>query len=186
VTFPIRVLQALAIKRLVVTNAAGGLEQSWQAGDIMLITDHINFPGLAGQNPLIGPNHEQLGPRFPNMANAYSPSLRKLAHKVAVEQGLTLREGVYAMVSGPSFETAAELRMLYRMGGHAVGMSTAPEVVVARHADIEVMGLSLITNITLMNPTPEEETSHEEVLEVGGEAAPKMVRLLEGILARLQ
>lgn len=184
-TFPIRVLQALGIPRLVVTNAAGGLEQTWDAGDIMLIADHINLPGLAGHNPLIGPNDPALGVRFPNMANAYSPALRGLAHEVAYGQGITLREGVYVMVSGPCYETAAELRFLERLGAHAVGMSTAPEVIVARHAGIEVLGFSLLTNKALLYPTPEEETSHTEVLEVGAQAAPRLIRLIEGIIERL-
>ncbi len=185
VTFPIRVLQALGVRRLVVTNAAGGLEPSWGAGDLMLIRDHINFPGMAGNNPLIGPNDERQGPRFPGMENAYSPRLRALAREVAAEQGLTLREGVYAMVSGPSFETPAELRLLQAVGGHAVGMSTAPEVVVARHAGMEVLGISLLTNMVRYDPAADEETTHEEVLAVGEQAAPKLVSLLEGVLARL-
>ncbi|MBA3530475.1 MAG: purine-nucleoside phosphorylase [Ardenticatenales bacterium] len=184
VAFPIRVLQALGVQRLIVTNAAGGMEKSWAAGDIMLIRDHINVPGMAGQNPLIGPNNTQLGPRFPSMANAYDPTLRALAHEVAREQGLTLREGIYAMVSGPSYETPAELRFLHVAGAHAVGMSTAPEVIVARHAGMTVLGFSLLTNMVLFDPTAEEETTHDEVLEVGALAAPRLVRLLEGILTR--
>ena len=185
VTFPIRVLQAFGIQRLILTNAAGCLEHAWTTGDIMLISDHINMPGMTGHNPLIGPNNSHLGPRFPNMANAYSPHLRQLAHEVAASEGITLREGVYVMVSGPSFETSAELRMLYHVGAHAVGMSTAPEVVVARHANIEVLGFSLLTNMAFLHPKAEDETSHEEVLEVGTEAAPKMMRLIKGVLARL-
>ncbi len=185
VTFPVRVLQALGVQRLIVTNAAGGLESSWAAGDLMLIRDHINLPGLAGNNPLFGPNDPALGSRFPAMENAYSPHLRALAREVAQAQGLTLREGVYCMVSGPSFETPAELHFLHQIGGHAVGMSTAPEVVVARHAGMEVLGFSLLTNMVRYDPAAEEATSHEEVLEVGKEAAPRLVRLLRGILARL-
>ncbi|MCB9127708.1 MAG: purine-nucleoside phosphorylase [Ardenticatenales bacterium] len=185
VTFPIRVLQAYGIERLIVTNAAGGLETSWQAGDIMLISDHINLPGMTGNNPLMGPNDDRLGTRFPPMENAYNPRLRALTRQVAAAQGLTLREGVYVMVSGPSFETAAELRFLKAIGGQAVGMSTAPEVVVARHAGIEVLGLSLITNIARLNPAPDELTSHEEVLETGTHAAPRMVSLLQGVLSAL-
>lgn len=185
VIFPIRVLHALGVRRLIVTNAAGGLEPDWQAGDLMLIRDHINFPGMAGHNPLIGPNDEQVGPRFPGMENAYSPHLRALSREVAAEQGLTLREGVYTMVSGPSFETPAELRFLRLVGGHAVGMSTAPEVVAARHAGMEVLGISLLTNMVRYDPTPDEETTHEEVLAVGASAAPRLVALLEGVLGRL-
>ena len=184
-TFPIRVLQALGIERLILTNAAGGLEHAWNEGDIMLISDHINMPGLTGRNPLIGPNDNTLGPRFPNMTNAYSPHLREIARQVAQNEGITLREGVYVMVSGPSFETPAELRMLYKMGAHAVGMSTALEVVVARHANIEVLACSLLTNMVFLDPKPEDETSHEEVLEVGAQAGPKMIRLIRGILQQL-
>ncbi|HEX8684380.1 MAG TPA: purine-nucleoside phosphorylase [Ardenticatenaceae bacterium] len=185
VTFPIRVLQALGVARLIVTNAAGGMGEGWSAGDIMLIKDHIGLPGLAGHNPLIGPNDAEWGPRFPSMANAYSPHLRALAREVAAEQGLTLREGTYVMVSGPTFETPAELHYLRGVGGSAVGMSTVPEVTVARHGGMEVLGLSLLTNMVLFDPTPEEETSHEEVLETGAQAGPRFARLLEGILQRL-
>jgi purine-nucleoside phosphorylase len=185
ITFPIRVMQRLGVKRLLVTNAAGGMEEGWSAGDIMLIRDHINLPGMVGNNPLVGPNDERSGLRFPSMANGYSPRLRALAREVAAEQEITLREGVYAMVSGPSFETPAELRFLRVAGAQAVGMSTAPEVVVANHAGIEVLGFSLITNMVLYEPNPEDETSHEEVLEVGEQAGPRMVRLVEGILERI-
>ncbi|MDQ4077665.1 MAG: purine-nucleoside phosphorylase, partial [Chloroflexota bacterium] len=185
VAFPIRVLQGLGVKRLVVTNAAGGLEPGWSAGDIMLIRDHINLPGMAGHNPLIGPNDPQLGPRFPGMENAYSPALRALTREVAGEQGLPLREGVYAMVSGPTYETPAELRFLRAIGAHAVGMSTAPEVVVARHAGMEVLGLSLITNMVRYDPSIEEETTHEEVLAVSNQAAPRLVHLVEAVLERV-
>lgn len=185
VTFPIRVLQALGIRRLIVTNAAGGMGDGWAVGDIMLITDHIGLPTMSGHSPLIGPNDEAWGPRFPSMSNAYSPRLRALAHEVAAEQGLTLREGVYVMVSGPTYETPAELRFLRAAGASAVGMSTVPEVIVARHGGIEVLGLSLLTNMVLFQPTPEEETSHEEVLETSREAGPRFQRLLEGILQRL-
>jgi purine-nucleoside phosphorylase len=184
-TFPIRVLQALGITRLILTNAAGGLAETWSAGDIMLIRDHINLPGMAGHNPLIGPNDPHLGPRFPAMEHAYSPRLRALAHQVAREQGLSLREGVYIMLSGPTFETPAELRFLRLMGGDAVGMSTAPEVVVARHAGMEVLGLSLLSNMVRYDPAPGEETTHTEVLETGARAAPRLMRLIEGIVEKL-
>lgn len=185
VTFPVRVLQALGVQRYIVTNAAGGLEPTWNAGDIMLIRDHINLPGLVGNNPLFGPNDPDLGARFPAMENAYSPRLRALAQTVAAEQDVLLREGIYIMASGPSYETPAELRFLRTIGGHAVGMSTAPEVVVARHAGMEVLGLSLLTNIVHLDPDPDDKTDHAEVLAVGSQATPRMIRLLEGILAQL-
>lgn len=186
VAFPIRVLQALGIHTLILTNAAGGLEPSWQAGDIMLIQDHISFVSLAGNNPLIGPNDSRLGPRFPSLANVYTPYLRRMAHEIARDLNITLREGVYINVSGPSYETPAELRFLATMGGQAVGMSTAPEAIVAAHAGMEVLGFSLLTNMALLDPTEEEEVSHEEVLEVGATAAPKLVALITTLLPRLK
>lgn len=185
VAFPIRVLQALGVQILIVTNAAGGLEPTWAAGDVMVISDHISLPGLAGFNPLMGPNDTRLGPRFPSLANAYSPRLRKLAHTVAAEQGLSLREGVYINVSGPSYETPAELRFLHLIGGHAVGMSTAPEVIVANHAGIEVLGFSLITNMALLNPSDDDDVSHAEVLEVGAQAGPRLAQLIRALIPRL-
>lgn len=185
VTFPIRVLQALGLSRLIVTNAAGGMDESWRAGDIMLIRDHISLPGMAGSNPLMGPNDPEWGPRFPSMANSYSPRLRELAREVAAEQGVLLREGVYVMVSGPTYETPAELRFLRKIGADAVGMSTAPEVIAARHGGMEVLGISLLTNMVLYEPAAEEEVSHDEVLETGLASGPRLVALIEGLLERL-
>lgn len=184
-TFPIRVLQVAGLRHLIVTNAAGGLHPTWSAGDIMLIRDHINLPGIAGLNPLIGPNDATLGPRFPDMSHPYSLRLQTLAREAAAQAGLTLREGVYLMVSGPTYETPAELRMMRMLGGDAVGMSTAPEVVVARHGGIEVVGLSLLTNMALLDPSPDDVTSHDEVLETGAAAGPAMERLIEHLVRRI-
>src|SRR5262245_44515688 len=143
VTFPIRVMRALGCDTLIVTNAAGGLRPDWAIGDLMRISDHIFLPGMAGHHPLIGENDERLGPRFPAMVGAYDAELGRRAHAVAAEQGTTLREGVYLMLTGPAFESGAELRMC-RAFADAVGMSTAPEVVVARHGGMRVLGVSLV------------------------------------------
>jgi purine-nucleoside phosphorylase len=181
VTFPVRVLRALGCEVLMVTNAAGGLRREWQVGDLMQITDHLFLPGMAGHHPLRGPNDDRLGLRFPAMLDAYDTELAGLAHVVAGEQGTTLRSGVYMMLSGPTFETAAEIRF----GGafaDAVGMSTAPEVVVARHGGMRVLGISLITNLALPDGSP---ANHEEVLEAGEMAKPKFAALLKGVLERL-
>jgi purine-nucleoside phosphorylase len=182
VTFPVRVLRALGCDTLIVTNAAGGLRPEWAVGDIMRITDQIFLPGLAGHHPLHGPNDERLGLRFPPMVGAFANELVPVARAVAAEQGTTLREGVYCMVSGPAFESAAELRMLQILGADAVGMSTAPEVIVARHGGMRVLGLSLITNLALPDGPA---ANHEEVLEAGEQAKPKFAALLKGVLARM-
>lgn len=181
VTFPIRVLQALGCETLIVTNAAGGLRRDWRVGDIMRITDHIYLPGMAGHHALRGPNDERLGTRFPAMQYAYDPELGKLAHAIAAEQGTTLRDGVYIMLSGPTFETGAEIRMCAAFAD-AVGMSTAPEVVVARHGGMRVLGFSLVTNLALPDGEP---ANHLEVLEAGEAAKPKFAALLKGILAQM-
>jgi purine-nucleoside phosphorylase len=181
VTFPVRVMRALGCHTLIVTNAAGGLRPDWQVGDLMRISDHIFLPGMAGHHPLIGPNDERLGPRFPAMVGAYDAELGRLAHTVATEQGTTLREGVYMMLTGPTFESSAELRMC-RAFADVVGMSTAPEVVVARHGGMRVLGISLVTNLALPDGPP---ANHEEVLEAGEAAKPKFTALLKGLLARL-
>lgn len=182
VTFPVRVLRALGCDTLIVTNAAGGLHPEWQVGDIMRITDQIFLPGMAGHHPLIGPNDERLGPRFPALVGVFENELAPLARAVAFEQGLPLREGVYCMLAGPSFESAAELRMLRGLGADAVGMSTAPEVIVARHGGMQVLGFSLITNLALPDGLP---ANHEEVLEAGELARPRFAALMRGILARM-
>lgn len=182
VTFPVRVLRALGCDTLIVTNAAGGLHPEWAVGDIMRISDQIFMPGLAGHHPLIGPNDERFGVRFLPMVGAFENELVGMARAVATEQGITLREGVYCMIAGPSFESAAELRMLRGLGADAVGMSTAPEVIVARHGGMRVLGLSLITNLALPDGPA---ANHEEVLEAGEQAKPRFSALLKGVLARL-
>jgi purine-nucleoside phosphorylase len=185
VTLPIRVMAALGIGTLIVTNASGGLNPAFAPGDLMIIRDHLNFPGMAGNNPLRGPNDEALGTRFPNMSEAYDSRLRALAHAVAAEAGVSLREGVYAYVAGPSFETPAELRFLQFAGGDAVGMSTAPEVVVARHAGIRVLGISTVANLALPDPQPGVTLNHEEVLEMGRSAVPRLITVVRGVMRQL-
>jgi purine-nucleoside phosphorylase len=151
----------------------------------MLIRNHINMPGMAGFNPLRGPNDEAIGPRFPDMTEPYDAALRQLARQAAQEEDIPLREGVYAFVAGPSYETPAELRLLQLVGGDAVGMSTVPEVVVARHAGIRVLGISTITNLALPDPPPGTLLVHEEVLEVGLQVVPRLTKLLHGVLTKL-
>jgi purine-nucleoside phosphorylase len=185
ITLPVRVMQALGITTLIVTNAAGGLNPDFTAGDLMLIRDHLNLPGLAGNNPLRGPNDDNAGPRFPDMTYPYDPELRQLARQVAADEGIPVQEGVYAYVGGPSFETPAELRMLRAVGADAVGMSTVPAVVIARHAGIRVLGISTITNIATPDPEPGAKTTHEEVLEVGALVVPRLTRLLHALLRRI-
>ena len=170
VTFYVRVLRALGVQTLMLTNAAGALNPNFLPGDVMLIHDHINLVGMAGHNPLHGPNDPAWGPRFPSMNPAYDPALRALAQAVAAQQGLTLREGIYTAVAGPSFETAAELRMLRLCGGDAVGMSTAAEAIVAVHCGMGVMALSLISNLATGEVATERFTAeelHHEVLDAG-------------------
>lgn len=180
---PVRVLQRLGADVLIVTNAAGGVNRNFEPGDVMLITDHINFPGMAGHSPLLGPNLDQLGPRFPDMSQAYDRELQEIAREVAAESGMELREGVYFCLAGPTFETPAELRFLQANGVDAVGMSTAPEVTVARHGGMRVLGFSGISNIASLNG--DRAASHEEVLEAGSMIGPKLVRLIKGVIARL-
>lgn len=180
-TLPVRVMRLLGAHTLIATNAAGGLNPAYRPGDFMLIRDHINFPGLAGSNPLIGPNDERLGERFPPLAKAYDAVLRALARTVAASwPEITLHEGVYVMVGGPSYETGAELKFLRTIGADAVGMSTAPEVVVARHMGMRVLGLSLVTNSATGDDT--EEINHAEVLAAADAARPKFAALVRGIL----
>jgi len=184
-TLPVRVINALGAQHLLVTNAAGGLNPAYRPGDFMLITDHINLPGLVGANPLVGSNDERFGERFPALARAYDADLCSLARSVAVTlPELTLHEGVYVMVSGPSFETGAELRFLRTIGADAVGMSTAPEVVVARHMGMRVLGISLITNAATGADT--EEVKHTEVLSTAEAARTKFLGLVSGILHALR
>ncbi|MFS0615294.1 purine-nucleoside phosphorylase [Lederbergia ruris] len=180
VTFPVRVMRALGIETLVVTNAAGGVNQSFTPGDLMLITDHINN---VGANPLIGPNDSTLGVRFPDMSTAYTPSLQELVREVAKNLNITLKEGVYVWNSGPSYETPAEVRMLEKIGGDAVGMSTVPEVIVARHAGMNVIGISCITNMAA--GILDQPLSHEEVIETTEKAKEDFLNLVKGIVERL-
>jgi purine-nucleoside phosphorylase len=186
IALPVRVMHTLGTSTLIVTNAAGGLNPTFRPGDLMLITDHINLIGMAGLNPLRGPNDPDLGPRFPDMSQAYDPELRQIALKVADELGFTLRQGVYIGLAGPSFETPADLRFLRMIGADAVGMSTVPEVTAARHAGMRVLGLSGISNVA--SPEPGEghhETTHEEVLEAGKALVPKFIALIKGILREI-
>ncbi len=181
---PIRVMYMLGARTLIVTNAAGGVNPAYRPGDFMLIHDHISLPGLAGINPLLGPNDGRFGERFPPLAQAYNADLRALTQRVAREiEGLTLHEGIYTMVAGPSFETAAELRFLRMIGTDAVGMSTVPEVVVARHMAMRVLGLSLITNTATGNET--DEINHAGVLATADASRPLFAALVRGIVEGL-
>ncbi len=185
VTLPIRVMQLLGIHTVILTNAAGGLRRDMEAGDLMLIVDHINLIGMTGANPLRGPNDDSLGPRFPDMGRVYDPKLGAIARRVAREAKIPLREGVYIALAGPSFETPADLRFLRLIGADAVGMSTVPEATVARHGGMRVMGVSGITNIARTEPTESTLTTHEEVLETGQIIVPRLLALLRGILEAL-
>jgi purine-nucleoside phosphorylase len=180
VTLPIRVMQRLDVEIVVVTNAAGGVNQDFVPGNPMLITDHLNLLGMAGVNPLRGPNLEEFGTRFPDMSQVYDPMLGELAKQVAQELDITLYEGIYVCLAGPTFETPADLRFLLGAGVDAVGMSTVPEVIVAVHGGQRVLGISGITNSS--NLYGEAETTHEEVIETGKILAPKMMKLIKGIL----
>ena len=182
VTLPARAMRELGVEALIVTNAAGGVNVNFSAGDLMLITDHINFVGMGGQNPLRGPNDDSLGPRFPDMTNAYDPALSDLARATARELAIELREGVYVMLAGPSFESPADVRFIRMMGADAVGMSTVSEVIVARHGGMRVLGLSLISNSLAHG---HDKVSHEEVLAAGKRAVPKLAALIKGVLARM-
>ncbi len=180
-TLPVRVMHSLGANTLIVTNAAGGINAAYRQGDFMLIRDHINMPGLAGASPLVGPNDERFGERFPALAQAYDAGLRALARSVAASgPDITLHEGVYTMVGGPNYETGAELKFLDIIGTDAVGMSTVPEVVVARHMGMRVLGLSLITNAAIGDET--QEVNHAEVLAVADAARPKFAALVRGIV----
>ena len=180
VTLPIRVMQRLGIEILLVTNAAGGVNQDFTPGNPMLITDHLNLLGMAGNNPLRGPNMEEFGTRFPDMSRAYDRELIKLTQSVAKELDITLYEGIYVCLAGPTFETPADLRFLLNAGVDAVGMSTVPEVIVANHGGQRVLGISGITNSSSLYG--EAETTHEEVIETGKLLAPKMMELIRGVL----
>jgi purine-nucleoside phosphorylase len=180
VTFPVRVLHALGAETLVVSNACGGMNPLWAPGDLMLIADHIN---LLGDNPLIGPNDDRLGVRFPDMSEPYDAALRTLARTVAADLRIVLREGVYVAVPGPSLETRAEYRMLRALGADVVGMSTVPEVIVALHAGMRVLGLSIITDQCL--PDALEPANVATIIATAGRAEPKLSALVRGVLERL-
>ena len=180
VTFPVRVMRALGADSLIVSNACGGFNPLWSAGDLMLIADHIN---LLGDSPLIGPNDDRLGPRFPDLSAPYDSALRELARRVAAEKGITLREGVYVAVTGPNLETRAEYRFLRAIGADVVGMSTVPEVVVAIHAGMRVLGLSIITDMCL--PDALEPATVERIIAVANRTEPHLTALVRGVLERM-
>jgi purine-nucleoside phosphorylase len=183
VTLPVRVMQRLGLEIMIVTNAAGGVHPDFLPGDVMLITDNLNLMGMSGLNPLMGPNLDELGPRFPDMSQAYDKELASLARKVAAEEGVTLREGVYCGLSGPSFESPADLRFLRLAGTDAVGMSTVPEVIVANHGGLRSLGLSGISNKANLDGST--VTTHEEVIEAGKVITPKMEAIIRGVLKSL-
>jgi purine-nucleoside phosphorylase len=183
VALPVRVLQRLGIEILIVTNAAGAVNPNYSPGDLMLITDHVNMIGMAGLNPLRGPNLDVFGPRFPDMSQAYDKVLMETARKAAADVKIKLQEGVYISLAGPSFETPADLRFLRIIGADAVGMSTVPEVIVARHGGTRVLGISGISNKANLDGAT--TTTHEEVLEAGQILAPKLTMLIRGVLRRL-
>jgi purine-nucleoside phosphorylase len=188
VTLPIRVMQQLGIETLIITNAAGGLNPDFKAGDVMIISDHLNLVGMAGMNPLRGPNLDSFGPRFPDMSRVYDPELSALARTVAKEEEIKIHEGIYICLAGPSYETPADIRFLRAMGADAVGMSTVPEATVARHGGMRVLGLSGISNVAVDTPPDKPvhgETTHEEVLEAGKLLAPRVEAIIRGVLRRI-
>jgi purine-nucleoside phosphorylase len=181
ITFPVRVMKELGIKLLIVSNACGGLNPQYKAGDIMVISDHIN---LLGNNPLIGPNDESLGPRFPDMYNCYDKELIVLAEESALSLGIKLQKGVYVAVSGPNLETAAEYRFLRGIGADVVGMSTVPEVIVARHQGTKVLGFSIITDMGL--PDALKPTNLEEIIGTANKAEPNLKRIIVKVVEELK
>ncbi len=182
VTLPIRMMRVLGITTVILTNAAGGVNRSFKAGDVMLIVDHVNLLGMAGQNPLRGPNDESFGPRFPDMSQPYDRELRQVALKAAEDNQFVLQQGVYVCLAGPSFESPADVRFLRLIGADAVGMSTVPETIVARHAGLRVLGLSGISN-ALSGEEDGPQTTHEEVLEAGRILVPRMMTVIRGVLS---
>jgi purine-nucleoside phosphorylase len=183
VTLPVRVMQVMGLRTLILTNAAGAVNPAYEPGDVMLITDHINLMGMAGISPLRGPNDDSLGTRFPDMGVAYDRDLRALALAAADAAALTIHQGVYMCLGGPSFETPADLRFLRAVGADAVGMSTVPEVIVARHGGLRVLGFSGISNKANLDGST--ETTHEEVLAAGQMVVPKLTALIRGVLRQL-
>ncbi len=180
VTFPVRVMKAMGVKTLIVSNASGGMNPQYQKGDLIVITDHINFSGL---NPLIGPNHEKLGPRFPDMSEPYTKRLIELTEKIALEEKISVKRGVYIGVTGPNLETAAEYRMMRLWGADLVGMSTVPEVIVAVHAGLQVLGVSVVTDMGL--PDALHAVNIDEIIATAEAAGPKLDRLLEKVIERI-
>jgi len=180
VTFPVRVLKELGVKVLIVSNAAGGLNLSYGKGDLILIDDQINFMGV---NPLIGPNDERLGPRFPDMSQPYSDRLMKIAEEVAQAQNLSVKRGVYVGVTGPNLETRAEYRMMKAMGADLVGMSTVPEVIVGVHVGLEILGVSVVTDVCDPDNLPPVDI--KEIIQTANEAGPKLDRLIEAIVEKI-
>lgn len=180
VVFPVRVMRRLGAQVLVVSNAAGGINRQWHRGDLMIIADHINFMGT---NPLVGPNDPDLGPRFPDMSQAYDPHLIALAERAALAEGVPIRKGVYVGVHGPSYETPAELRMLGRWGADAVGMSTVPEVIAARHMGMRVLGITAITDMATGEQV--QPVTHDEVIATAKELEPKFIRLVKHIVREM-
>lgn len=183
VTLPVRVMQRMGIPSMIVTNAAGGVHPDFEPGDVMLITDQLNLMGMSGLNPLMGPNLDEIGPRFPDMSQPYDHAYCDLARGVAKENGIALREGIYAGLSGPSFESPADLRFLRNAGVDAVGMSTVPEVIIARHGNMRVLGLSGISNKANLDGST--VTTHEEVIEAGKVITPKVEKIIRGVLRGL-
>jgi len=180
VTFPVRVMKKLGADIIIISNAAGGMNRFFKRGDLMLITDHIN---LFGDNPLIGPNDEELGPRFPDMSEAYSQQLIKLAKKIALKEKIRLREGVYAGLTGPTLETPAEYRFLISIGADAVGMSTVPEVIVANHMGMKVLGISCITDLAIDGVIV--KTALEKILKTASDVEPIMTKLIEKVIKKI-
>ena len=179
-TMPVRIMAKLGVKTLVLTNAAGGVNKDYRPGDLMLITDHINYSGM---NPLIGEHLEEFGPRFQDLSAAYTPALREVARQTAIEQGITLREGVYMYFPGPHYESPAEVRASRILGADAVGMSTVPEVIVAAHCGMQVLGFSLCTNMAA--GVNDVALDGDEVIAAGQDAMPRFANLLRGCLSRL-
>ena len=183
ITLPVRVMLRLGLEMMFVTNAAGGVNPDFVPGDVMLITDHLNLIGMMGANPLMGPNIDELGPRFPDMSQPYDRELMAKAREVASKEDILLREGIYCALSGPSFEGPADLRFLRLAGTDAVGMSTVPEVIVARHGGLRVLGFSGISNKANLDGST--ITTHEEVIEAGKMITPKMEKIIRGVLRSL-
>ncbi|MDB4866643.1 MAG: purine-nucleoside phosphorylase [Cohnella sp.] len=179
VTYPVRVMKALGVELLIVTNACGGMNPTFQAGDLMIIRDHLN---MTGANPLIGTNESSLGPRFPDMSRAYTPELAEFVKRTAASLGIDVKEGVYAGISGPTYMTPAELKMLRLLGGDAVGMSTVPEVIVASHAGMKVIGISCVTDMAIGEEL--EPLTHEQVIEVANRTKPRFISLVRAIVGR--